>query len=116
MSAPDKSTDIKSALAADLKGCRYSRADVALKLSGLAGRSITEAMVDAFCAQTKPHRFPADLIAGWVQVTGSTRVLEIACAGTGFQVADETTVRLAEYARAQMRAQALKEELWHKVS
>jgi hypothetical protein len=112
--------DIKEALSLDLRQCPWSRVEVCGKLSTMLGREITEATLDAFTAESKQgHRFPADLIAPWVRVTGSRRLLDLLCQWCGFHVADAIEHGFAELGRAQIESEkadaklkALKGELW----
>jgi hypothetical protein len=115
---------IKRAAANDVRECRRSRAQIADELSSRTGRSISVAQIDAYLAETKSgHRFPCDLLPAWVQVTGSRRVLDILCAAAGYCLADQTERELAELGRecirrekSQSRLEALKGDLWHRVS
>lgn len=103
---------IKRALTEDLRESRLSRADIAIRLSGLAGRTITEHHLDAFAAESKQgYRFPAELIAAWTEVTGSRRVLDLVCAAAGYHAADETERDLAALGRAQIQRERLDKRL-----
>jgi hypothetical protein len=111
--------EIKRLLAQDLRECRYSREQVADELSRLMGRTITVAQIDAYTAATKTHRFPAEMIPAWIQVTGSTRILATICRQAGVFLADEEEHKAAEYGRAiiererlEMRIAGLKSRLW----
>jgi hypothetical protein len=123
VSGDEMSIVIKATLTNDLRDCAFSRAEVAQSLSKLAGRAITEAMLDAFTAESKVgHRFPAELIAPWVRVTGSERLLLLFCQWTGFCLSNEMEQQFAELGRAQIqkekaeaRVAALKGELWRAV-
>jgi hypothetical protein len=118
----DVRDDVKRALAADVKGCTWSREQIAHGLSIYMRRDITVAMIDAMLAPSKEHRFPAEWIPAWVRVTGSCRILTLLCAQSGMHLADGTQHDLAELARLQLqqkkaaqRAEALKRKLWEKV-
>jgi hypothetical protein len=121
MTAQPKFADIKAVLVADLRECRWSREEVAMRLTDMAGRPITEATIDAWTARTKPHRFPADLVPAWVRITGSTRLLHALCEDSGMHAADASDREFAELGRAQIerekaeqKFQQLKGELWRK--
>lgn len=123
VSGGDMSTVIKTTLTQDLRDCPLSRAQVAESLTKIAGRVISEPMLDAFTAESKTgHRFPAELIAPWVIVTGSERLLLLFCQWTGFRLATAMDQQFAELGRAQVESEkadaklkALKGELWRVV-
>lgn len=94
------SSGMKAAAALDIAGCPRSRQEIAERLSLALGRRITVAIVDAVVAQSHPHRMPADWVPAWVSITGSSRLLGLVCAGTGYCVADQLERDLAAYARA----------------
>lgn len=112
--------DIKEALAADIRECRLSREAIAEELSRLSGRDISPAQLDAYVAQSKTgHRFPAELVALWVKVTRSQRVLALLCEQAGLWCADVAEHELAELGRAQImreraeeKAAGLKRKYW----
>jgi hypothetical protein len=103
---PDMRLRIKRTLVQDLKECRFSREQVAEALSRLIGRTITLAQIDAWAAETKEHRLPAEYVPAWVRCTGSRRVLELLCAESGMWVADAEEHDFAEYGRARMQEDA----------
>lgn len=110
--AADMAASIKRALAEDLRSSRWSRAEVAEKLSRLAGRPITEHHIDAFAADSKAgYRFPAELVGAWVQVLGSRRLLDLICGELGYHAADDTERGLAELGRAQIQREKLDRQL-----
>ena len=114
--------DIKKVLIADLRECPLSRAEVAERLTEECCRRITETQIDAYTAASKEHRFPAEMVAAWVKVTGSRRLLALICEEAGLYLASQTDRELAEMGRAQIAAEKaavrrddLKGRLWHKV-
>jgi len=106
---------ILSAIWADLKACRYSRAEVALRLSEELGYAVSEAAVDAVAAETKANRMPAEWVPAWVKVTGSRRLLDILCADCGLSAATAEDREFAELGRHQLAAQKLSQGLWEKI-
>lgn len=113
---------VKRAAAADLRVCRLSREQVADRLSVALCRRITLAQIDAVVSETKEHRFPAEWIPAWVQITGSARLLEMLCREAGYWLADEGEHGLAEYGRTLLqrekldeRADVLRGQLWSRV-
>lgn len=118
----DVAIRIKRALVQDLRECRLSRAEVALQLSSGCGRTISEAQIDSYTAETKTHRIPIELVPAWVGVTGSRRLLDLLCGEAGLFVATAKERDLAEFGRQQIlkekaerSLQAVKEKLWHEV-
>lgn len=112
---------IKGVLGLDLRECRLSRAQVAEELSRLCGRVVTESQIDAYTAETKSHRFPAELVPAWVKVTGSVRLLSLLCGEAGMWLGSRTDHGFAEYGRAAVRREKesarleqLKGDLWAK--
>lgn len=122
-SGTDFAIEVKRCLQADLRDCRWSRADVAEMLGLAAGRSISEYQLDNWTAETKEgHRFPAELVGAWVRVTGSRRLIDLVCGAAGFVAADQTDRDLAEFGRATLReqkaqaeAERLRGELWGRI-
>jgi hypothetical protein len=119
MTAQPKSAGVTQVLIDDLRVSRYSRAEVAIKLSEITGRPVSENNIDLWTAPSKPHRFPAELVSAWVRVTGSRRVLELLCEEAGLCAMDAKDLKFAELGRAQIerekadaRLQHLKGELW----
>jgi hypothetical protein len=98
---------VKRALALDIKESKSGRAEIAYQLSLRVGRSITLAQLDAFTSETKINRFPLDLLAAWVMVTGSRRLLDLVVSATGYFVADERDQKMAAYGRTILGREAL---------
>src|ERR1035441_7803548 len=67
---------VRKALKQDMAECRLSREEVAIRLSVRMGR-IGVAILDAYVAESKPHKFPAELIPAWIEVTRSRRILDV---------------------------------------
>lgn len=93
---------VLAAAAKDLRECRWSREEVAERLSFLLARKITVAQIDALIAESKPHRFPAEWIPAWVKITGSARLLALLCEESGYWLADETEHNLAQLSRTEI--------------
>jgi hypothetical protein len=97
------SVSVKKAMVQDIRECRLSRPQISERLSGLVGVPVSVAMLDAYTADTKPHRFPAAWIPAWVRITGSRRILAALCERAGFTLADRTEHRFAELGRTYLR-------------
>ena len=112
---------VKRAAAADRKSCKWSREQVSLELSRVLGREVTVPQIDAMVCESKTHRLPISILPAWIQVTGSTRILELLCAQSGMTLASESDQQFAELGRAALAAEKLaarsaelKEALWAK--
>lgn len=67
---------LRVAFASALKRCSMSRWEVAGKMSHLLGCEITKFMLDAWTAESKDgHRFPAEYLPAFCQVTGDREAL-----------------------------------------
>lgn len=106
------SATVRSALRADLVASGKSRDQVAVDLADAIGRQVTVEQIDAFVAPSKPHRFPAEWIPAWVQVTGSRRMLDLLCEPLGLSLANEQDRDFAALGRAQITQERLVRKLW----
>lgn len=106
---------VKQAAAEDLRGCKWSREQVAEQLSAALQRNITIAQIDAVLSETHAHRFPLEWLPMWIRITGSRRLLELVCEASSLRVAEPTEMDLAEFARLSLRAEQMKQGLWGKV-
>lgn len=67
-----------------LKGCPLSRWEVAGSMSHLLGVEISKYMIDAWTAESKDgHRFPAEYLPAFCEVTGDRRPLSILATAAG---------------------------------
>lgn len=105
------SAGVRNALALDLRASTLSREEVARELTDLTGRAVTVAMIEAYLAPTKPHRFPAELVGAWCAVTGSVRILEALCEELGLSVATQEDRDYAELGRMEIRRGELMQRL-----
>ena len=88
-------------LAETIKTCPKKRQQVAEELSALVGRSISEAMLNSYTADSKEaHRFPAAWIPAFCVVTGDSRLIEIIASRCGMTLVSERGLRLIEFAEA----------------
>lgn len=93
----------------DARECVLSRVEIAQQLG------ITLAILDSYMAETKPHRFPAELIPAWVRMVGSRRILSAICAAEGLSIATQEDREFAELGRSALRQQKLGQKLWEKI-
>jgi len=105
---------VRRVLREDLAECGLSRIEVLGRLAEL-GASTTGAMLDAYVADSKPHRFPAELIPAWVKVTGSRRILDLVCGECGLATATADDQGFAELGRIKLRGEKLAQKLWDRV-
>jgi hypothetical protein len=106
---------VRDALLRDLKGCLLSREEVAVRLSKQVGRPITTAQIDAFVAESKPHRFPAELVPAWIAITGSRRLLDALARQIGLSVATQEDRDFADLGRAAVQRKKLERKLWERI-
>ena len=106
----ETSVRVRKVLQQDLAECRFSRDEVARRLSVRMGR-ISVAIIDAYVAHSKPHRFPAELIPAWIEVTGSRRILDLLCGEVGLSIANEEDRDFAAFGRAHLKAAHLQTKL-----
>ena len=102
------------ALKLDVKGSHLSREQISLDLTRVSGTKFSVAMINAFIAESKPHRFPAELIPAWIHVLQSSRLLDVICAELGLSPANEEARRFEDLGRHQLRTEKLKQELWER--
>lgn len=75
---------LRAAINEALKGCPLSRWEVAGKMSHLLGIEISKFMLDAWTAESKEgHRFPAEYLPAFCEVTGDRRPLSILASKAG---------------------------------
>jgi hypothetical protein len=103
--------DLKRALVQDIKECRWSREQIADGMSKLLGYSVSRAQIDAIVAETHRQRLGAEWVPAWVQVTGSTRVLELVCLHSGLYLANEIDHNLAQIARMELTKKRLSRDI-----
>ncbi|MDH3976449.1 MAG: hypothetical protein OEV42_19465 [Deltaproteobacteria bacterium] len=83
-----------------LKGCRWSRYEVAAKMSELTGDSITKEMLDSWTAESKQrHRFPAEYVPAFCAATENKELVEFLCRKIGVFVMPDTDALRAEIKR-----------------
>jgi len=107
---------VRQAILTDLRESRLSRDQIAIDVSRETGRTVSRAMIDAFVAETKPHRFPAELIPAWTRVTGSRRLLDLLCSNLGLSVATEEDRDFAQLGRTRLLDEKLTRRLMEKIS
>ncbi len=101
---------IRKVLKQDLAECKWSREEVAIRLSVRMGR-ISLAMIDAYVSESKANKFPAELIPAWIEVTGSHRILALLCGDVELSIATPEDRDFAELGRARMKAERLARKL-----
>ena len=67
-----------------LKHTKFSRYEVAAKMSKLVGREITKSQIDTWSAESKEnHRFPLAYLNAFIESTGDTTILRLICEKAG---------------------------------
>ena len=73
----DIDSELRAAISFDIKGCPFSRYQIAAKMSELTGQEITESMLYNWTAEAHDrHRFPAQFLPAFVIATGGRRAFE----------------------------------------
>src|SRR5664280_2397452 len=74
--AGDDDVMIRAVLSDTIKHCAKKRIQIAEELSAVVGRQVSEAMLNAYTADSKEnHRWPASGTRAFCQVTGDWRLL-----------------------------------------
>ena len=91
---------LREALSEGLKQCSFSRYEAAAKMSELVGDEITKTMLDAWTAESKEqHRFPAEYLPAFCQVTGCMEPLRIMASLVKCHLVESEEAFLVELAR-----------------
>ena len=107
---------LRAALREALRRCPLSRWEVAGRMSLLVGREVSKHMLDAYTAETKEaHRFPAEWLPAFCEVTGSTEPLRLLAEAAGMFALPGPEALRAEVQRlreqeARIRAERRKRE------
>ena len=91
---------VREALTQALAGCGMSREEVAAEMTRLTGEPISRNHIDNWCSEAKREwRFPLELATAFCRITGDYGLVEAVLDGTGLGLADERTMKAAEYGR-----------------
>ena len=93
------------------QGLFLDREELAAKMSTALGMHVTEAMLNAFTAESKAgHRFPAEFIVAIQTICGSTRFTNYYASASGGRSATSKEEVLIRLGRIQKRQERLEEE------
>jgi len=91
---------VREALTHALAACPMSREEVAEELSRLTGEAISRNHLDNWCSTGKREwRFPCELTTAFCRITGDFGLVVAVLEGTGFGLADDRTLKAAQYGR-----------------
>jgi len=106
---------VREALTQALAACELSREDVAEELTRVTGEAISVNHLHNWCSDAKKEwRFPLELVTAFCQITDDYGLIAAVLDGTGMSLADERTLKAAEYGRLlaeEKRRAAKKREL-----
>lgn len=78
-----------------LDACPLGHDQVAEAVSALTGRTVTVAMIYSWTGQSRPHRFPAEMIPAFCQALGNTILVQGLAGACGCRVAESQELQLA---------------------
>lgn len=78
-----------------LDACPLGHDQVAEAVSALTGRTVTVAMIYSWTGQSRPHRFPAELLPAFCAALGNTILLAGLADACGCRVAESQELQLA---------------------
>ena len=91
---------VREALTQALLVCDLSREDVAAELTRVTGEAISVNHLHNWCSDAKKEwRFPLELVTAFCQITGDYGLIAAVLDGTGMGLADERTLKAAEYGK-----------------
>lgn len=91
---------VREALTHALAACPMSREKVAEEMSRLSGEAISRNHLDNWCSTGKREwRFPLELVTAFCRITGDFGLVVAILEGTGFGLADDRTLKAAQYGR-----------------
>lgn len=103
---------VRGILIQAIKDCGKSRAQIADEMSFLAGREITERMLNGFTAESREdYRWPAELDRAFCYVTGDNRLLRCRAELAGYRVITESEADLLELGRQYLIRQRASEQV-----
>lgn len=101
--AYDIENRLKEEASAGLRKCRYSRYEVAAKMSEMLGQEVTKTMLDNRTAESKEnHYWPAAWLAPYAAITGHYEQIKIINKLAKFPVADTEKLVDMELARRKL--------------
>lgn len=108
---------LKAALKTSIQTSPYSREQIvdrmneAGRLDGiLNGRPITTMMLDAWCAESKPHMLPAHLLPLFCWASGSGLALKVVAEAAGAAAISGDDMALLQWARAERASRSTRKQ------
>jgi hypothetical protein len=94
---------LRALLAGAIKQSRYSREEIARRMTETSGEEVSRAMLDAWTAASKPHRFPLMLVPAFCSATENQDVLRDAISMLGGRLATREDLACAEIGRLHLQ-------------
>lgn len=111
MGALDIDSELRAALAEDIKACPLSRYQIAARMSELLNTEITKAMIDHWTAESHAlHRMPAGYLAAFAVATTGRRAVETVARHAGLFALPGPEALGAEIQRIDEQIKRLKEQ------
>lgn len=105
---------VRSWVSRAIRETGLSRKEVAQRMSAMLGVRITEGMINAWCAESKGHRFPAAYIPALAVITEDSSLIEEMAEFCGVYVITRkqlVMLKLAEVREEKRRLKDLEKEL-----
>jgi hypothetical protein len=97
---------LRALISAAIKTSRYSREEIAERMTDLAGEPISRAMLDSWTAASKHnHHFPLSLIPAFSAAAEDREILRDALALLGARIATREDLAFAEIGRLQVQVE-----------
>ena len=103
---------VQHVITSGMKRSGLSRAEIADRMSYLAGMQVTEAMLNNFAAESRPDvRFPLQLARAFCAAVGDNQLLTCCASFAGLHFVDETGLHLMELGREFLKQKRAAENL-----
>jgi len=100
---------VRASITRTTRKSKFSREQIADKMSELMGRKITASTIYNFSSESHhDHRFPAELLPFWIKATGDNSILELLAEASGCQVLSGQEALYADLARLDRQAEEIK--------
>lgn len=97
---------LRALITGAIRGSRFSREQIAERMTLASGDEVTRAMLDAWTAPSKNgHRFPLQLMPAFCDATESHEILKDALAMLGARIATAEDLAYAEIGRLHVEGQ-----------
>lgn len=104
------SARLMTAVKAAIKAAPKSRETIADELSHLTGSEVTVHMINSYCADSHPHRLPAELLPALCLTTGSAEPIRILAEISGLYTLPAPDALRAEIQKIEEETRKLQKE------